>query len=117
MYQTFKMFINLLILASSDYNTSSFDVIFGANAVITTVVVPIIDDNIGELDEVFYGTLTNVGSSNVQITADQAEIHVIDDDGKYDKVIFTCSIHMISLFAQFGYGLILHLTLLMKMLE
>ena len=108
---------SLSFSAFSDYVTSSLDVTFGANDVTTIVVVPIIDDSIGELAEVFYGTLTNVNNSNVNITEDQAEIHVIDDDGKYDKVNFTHSIHKISGFTQFECGLSLHLTLLMRMLE
>ena len=89
---------SLSFSAFSDYVTTSLDVIFGANDVTTTVVVPIIDDSIGELDEVFYGTLTNVGNSNVNITEDQsqitegqAEIHIIDDDGKYEKANVTHS--------------------------
>ena len=56
---------------------------FEATSYVTTVNIPIIDDSVGELEEVFYATLSSTGSSNVQITQDQAEIHIIDDDGKY----------------------------------
>ena len=55
---------------------------FEAGSYITTVEVPIVDDSIGEVAETFYGTLTVVGSSPVQITEGRAEVLIIDDDSK-----------------------------------
>ena len=67
----------------SDYNQTVTIVSFEAGSYVAMVDIPIINDNIGELEEVFYGMLSIVGSSNVKIIQDEAEIYIIDDDGKH----------------------------------
>ena len=75
--------------APSDYTSSSSIISFEANSLSTTVVVPIVDDTISEQAEVFYGTLTSSESTNIQITEDRSEIHIIDNDGRhYISIMF-----------------------------
>ena len=46
------------------------------------MTIQVVDDSIGEPEEVFYGSLSLVGSSPVNITEDRADILIIDDDSK-----------------------------------
>ena len=46
------------------------------------MTVPIVDDSVAESYEVFYGRLSNVGGSSVQIDQDTAEVIICDDDGE-----------------------------------
>lgn len=75
--------IYISFLDSSDYVRTFTTLSFETGSYITTVDIPIINDDIGELQEVFYGMLSIIGSSNIKITQDQAEIHIIDDDGRH----------------------------------
>lgn len=45
------------------------------------VEVPILDDTVGEPEEMFYGSLSTPSGANVLITQDSAQIRIIDDDG------------------------------------
>ena len=59
-----------------------YEVAFAEGAYTTTVEIPIIDDSIGEGEEIFYGSLATSGDANVIVTEDTAEVHIIDDDGR-----------------------------------
>ena len=88
----------LSLSALSDYIATSSDVSFEAGAFVTTITVPIVDDSVGELEEVFYGSLTNLGQSNVQIIQGTADIHILDDDGQKNHTrvnnSLICSLHL-----------------------
>ena len=60
-----------------------FDVIFEEGSFTTTIEVEIIDDSLGEEEEIFYGSLTPASAANVLITQDTAEVHIIDNDGMH----------------------------------
>ncbi|CAI8033563.1 Extracellular matrix protein 3, partial [Geodia barretti] len=64
----------------SDYTETSSNIVFGENSLTTTVTVPIVDDSVGEQEEVFYGSLSIVGNANVRISQDRADINIIDND-------------------------------------
>lgn len=69
--------------APDDYVTTIQDVTFETSSYSTTVTIPVVDDSIGEPEEIFYGSLSIVGSSYVQITRERAGITVTDNDSKY----------------------------------
>ena len=97
--------------------TSSL-VSFGADSLVTTVTVPIVDDSVGEHEEVFYGNLTAVGNFIVQIPQDRADIHINDDDGEKNVHHTLIVIIKHTLFsAQSGYGLSPHHIRWMRVLE
>ena len=94
------------------------------------MTIPIVDDSIGEPEEVFYGSLSIVGSSPVIITEERADIHITDNDSKQSfcahfKCNYTVYIthsntfvpSLMQLFLQYEYGLSLRHTRLMKVLE
>ncbi|CAI8033561.1 FRAS1-related extracellular matrix protein 2, partial [Geodia barretti] len=72
--------VNGSATAPSDYITTTYDVTFEATSYSTTVTIQVVDDSIGEPEEVFYGSLSLVGSSPVNITEDRANILITDDD-------------------------------------
>ena len=65
--------------AGLDYVPVSGTVHIPAGSITTTVVVDIIDDDIGELDETFYVILAN--ATNALLVKDKGEALILDNDG------------------------------------
>ena len=69
----------------NDYIGVSVDgaipVVFQTGQFSTTVVVPIVDDEFYEIDEVFFGRLRSTGIATVEITQGSADVLIEDDDG------------------------------------
>ena len=85
----FSVIVTFLPSDGTDYSSKSANVTFENGAYTTSVVVPIIDDSTIEPQEFFYGTLEAVQGINVLI--DQAEIHIIDNDGEMKRQsLHTC---------------------------
>jgi len=69
--------------APTDYTSTSQLLTFSDTNTRDGVTIPIIDDNINEAIEQFLGHLTLVTSGvNVQLSPQQTEVQIIDDDGK-----------------------------------
>ena len=71
-----------------DYGSGSYDVMIPANTTSVRFNVPIIDDNVLEMDEDFNLTIFNVSSDSllhlrVTVTTPQATVTIVDNDGKY----------------------------------
>lgn len=110
--------IHYSLSAGTDFSSTSFEVSFTDSSYTTTVDVPIVDNSIGEREEVFYGILTITSTDNVAITQERADIHITDDDGMHVQCTYsTIGIIVIDIILQFVYGLSHHPTLLMKLLE
>ena len=56
-------------------------VVFQPGQFSTTVVVPIVDDEFYEIDEVFFGRLRSTGIAIVDIIQENADVLIEDDDG------------------------------------
>ncbi|MBN3906546.1 MAG: PQQ-dependent sugar dehydrogenase [Nostoc sp. NMS1] len=68
--------------AGSDYQTVSATLSFAAGQASKTIVIPIINDNVGESNETF--TLKFSNAVGVQLTNQQTTITILDDDsGKF----------------------------------
>ena len=76
---------------------------FEAGYFATTVEVPILVDAVAEGDEVFYGTLTTVGSANVLITQSRADVHINDNDSAFNLTV-SHHLQLPSLFLVFQFG-------------
>ena len=69
--------------AGQDYTTTSQTVTFAPSEDSRIVMVPIIDDNIGEGVEFFFARLSvPAGQSGVVLGEDEAIIEITDDDRK-----------------------------------
>ena len=69
--------------APTDYTSTSQILTFSATNTREDVAISITDDNIDEVIEQFLGHLTLVTSGvNVQLSPQQTEVQIIDDDGK-----------------------------------
>ena len=69
--------------AGQDYTTTSQTVTFAPSEDSRIVMVPIIDDNIGEGVELFFARLSvPAGQSGVVLGEDKAIIEITDDDRK-----------------------------------
>ena len=78
------MVLNFLYLCAGDvdYSATSELLTFNATALSITVSVPILDDAIVEIDEMFFGDLTSVGDP-VILDPNLATVTILDaDDGK-----------------------------------
>ena len=73
-------------LASGDYNDTVMLLTFGPGVLSLDVSVPIVDDNLAEVDEVFYGNLRLPAGSEfvglVELNPDRANATIFDNDGK-----------------------------------
>ena len=68
--------------APTDYTSTSQQLTFSATNTREDVAIPITDDNIDEAIEQFLGRLTLVTSGvSVQLSPQQTEVRIIDDDG------------------------------------
>ena len=83
MFQLLQYFYLSPTVAGQDYNNVSTILTFTGQSV-ESISVPIIDDEVFELEEVFYGRLVAVGSlpSNVQLKPERAAASIIDNKGK-----------------------------------
>ena len=54
---------------------------FGFRETSTTITVPIVNDNVMEPDEVFFGRLRRSGVGDVIIQQDRAQVTIVNDDG------------------------------------
>ena len=73
----------MLGLGTRDYNTSTETLVFNQTVTSHTIEVPLIDDDIFELNEVFIGNLVSVSDdARVTIDPDMADINIVDDDSK-----------------------------------
>ena len=65
--------------AFMDYITTNYNDSFEVGVMAFTITI--VDDSLAEPEEVFYGSLSLVGQSNIQISQDKATIFIIDNDG------------------------------------
>ena len=73
--------LNILSKAGDDFTSVAMMVTFSAGQSRASVSVPIIDDILGEISEVFTGSLKAV-TGNVVIGADTADVTIINDDSE-----------------------------------
>ena len=66
--------------AGTDFMSVSQTVTFGTSDTEMFVTVPLIDDNVLEMTEIFFGSLTNPVGNN--IVEPRAQVDIIDNDGK-----------------------------------
>ena len=72
----------------SDYTSVSRMVTFSAGQSSASVSVPITNDNVIEVSEMFSASLTAV-TGDVEIGADTADVTIIDDDGELMSICYT----------------------------
>ena len=69
-------------IVGTDFNSVSQTVTFGTSDTEVFVTVPLVDDNVLEMTESFFGSLTNpVG--NVDIIEQRAQVGIFDNDGEF----------------------------------
>ena len=73
--------LNILSKAGDDFTSVAMMVTFSAGQIRASVSVPIIDDILGEMSEVFTGSLSAV-TGNVVTGADTANITIIENDSE-----------------------------------
>ena len=73
--------LNILSKAGEDFTSVAMMVTFSAGQTRASVSVPIIDDFLVEMTEVFTATLSAV-SGNVVIGADTADVTIIENDSE-----------------------------------
>ena len=73
--------LNILSKAGDDFTSVAMMVTFSAGQSRASVSVPIIDDILGEMSEVFTGSLSAV-TGNVVTGADTANITIIENDSE-----------------------------------
>ena len=73
--------LNILSKAGDDFTSVAMMVTFSAGQTRASVSVPIIDDILAEMTEVFTGSLSAVTES-VVIGADTADVTIIENDSK-----------------------------------
>ena len=80
----------LLLLAGSDYNSTTRILTFNSNHTRIPVQVPIVQDQFTELTEQFRASLSLVNDNgiNVNVTPDQATVNIIDDDSKCKEGVY-----------------------------
>ena len=66
----------------ADFNSISQTVTFGTSDTEIFVTVPLIDDNVLETTESFFGSLTNP-VENVAISESVAQVDIIDNDREF----------------------------------
>jgi len=72
----------------TDYTSTTQLLTFSATNTREDVTIPITDDNIDEAIEQFLGSLTLVTSGvSVQLSPQQTEVRIIDDDGNLMSLI------------------------------
>ena len=80
------MIISSLTLAPLDYTTTSQTISFTSGQGVGSTVditIPIIDDNIIEAVEYFFGSLTLIPTNlDVSVTPNQTKIFITDNNGK-----------------------------------
>ena len=64
----------------ADYFAISTILTFTFSTLINVVRIPITNDNVGEVDEQFFGNLQVVPNSPVHLTRDVATVNIADDD-------------------------------------
>ena len=70
---------NLSLSAFMDYIPTNYNDSFEVDVMEFTITI--VDDSLPEPEEMFYGSLSLVGQSNIQIIPETAVIHIIDNDG------------------------------------
>ena len=80
--------LNILSKAGDDFTSVAMMVTFSAGQSNASVSVPIMDDDVIEMTEVFTGSLSAVTES-VMIGADTADITIIDNDSECIMTLYS----------------------------
>ena len=78
--------LKILSKAGDDFTSVAMMVTFSAGQTRASVSVPIIDDILGEMSEVFTGSLSAV-TGNVVIRADTADVTIIENDSEFTMMV------------------------------
>ena len=73
--------LNILSKAGEDFTLVTLTVMFLAGEIRAPVSVPIIDDDVVEMTEIFTGSL-NAVTESVIVGADTADVTIINDDSE-----------------------------------
>ena len=68
-------------IASADYTTEALTLTFNPNNTCVDIPVPIIDDEICEDDEMFFGEISNPSDSDVTLNPTTATVTIMDNEG------------------------------------
>ena len=77
------MYIHFLSVDPDDYDQVTQSLTFGPNNKQVQVAIPIVDDNVNEAIEQFFGLLTlETTDANVEVNPSQATFEINDNDGR-----------------------------------
>ena len=80
--------LNILSKAGDDFTSVAMMVTFSAGQSRASVSVPIIDDDVVEMTEIFTGSLSAVTES-VMIGVDTADVTIIDNDSECIMTLYS----------------------------